>query len=138
MVKGLRSHSWSLNLLNFKNKEVTKMDKDIGKYSLLLGLLAVVLFAFWDTLVAGISLGAILILILGLLIGALQIKDRDATAFIVAVLGLALGAGLVGAVSVLGVQLAGWVNAILGNLIALVGAASLIVAGKAAYLIASK
>ena len=105
-----------------------------GKWALLLGLAVAVIAAFvqfapWD---------GVLLLVLGLLVGAMNVGDKDATAFLVAVLGLALGAGAIGAVSILGAQVAGWVVAIVNNAVALAGAAAIVVAAKAAYALAKE
>ena len=103
-----------------------------GKWALLLGLAVAVIAAFvqfapWD---------GVLLLVLGLVVGAMNVDDKDATAFLVAVLGLALGAGAIGSVSILGAQVAGWVTVIVGNVVALAGAAAIVVAAKAAYALA--
>jgi len=105
-----------------------------GKWALLLGLAVAVIAAFvqfapWD---------GVLLLVLGLVVGAMNVGDKDATAFLVAVLGLALGAGAIGAVSILGAQVAGWVTVIVNNVVALAGAAALVVAAKAAYALAKE
>lgn len=105
-----------------------------GKWLFLLGLLvalvaAFVAFAPWD---------GVLLLVLGLMVGWMNVGDKDATAFLVAVLGLALGAGYIGAVSILGAQVAGWVTTIVGNVVAFAGAAALVVAAKAGYAMAKE
>jgi hypothetical protein len=101
-----------------------------GKWAFLLGLAVAVIAAF----VAFAPWDGVLLLVLG----AMNVSDKDATAFLVAALGLSLGAGAIGAVSILGVQVAGWVAAIVGNLVALAGAAALVVAGKALYALAKE
>jgi hypothetical protein len=68
----------------------------------------------------------------------MNVADKEATAFLVAVLGLALGAGAIGSVSILGAQVAGWVNMIVANVVAFAGAAALVVAAKAAYALAKE
>jgi hypothetical protein len=105
-----------------------------GKWALLLGLAVAVIAAFvqfapWD---------GVLLLVLGLVVGAMNVNDKDATAFVVAALGLSLGAGAIGAVSILGAQVAAWVVAIVANAVVLAGAAALVVAAKAAYALAQE
>jgi hypothetical protein len=105
-----------------------------GKWAMLLGLAVAVIAAF----VAFAPWDGVLLLVLGLVVGAMNVSDKDATAFIVAVLGLGVGAAAIGAVSILGVQVAGWVTAIIGNVVALAGAAALVVAAKAGYALAKE
>jgi hypothetical protein len=68
----------------------------------------------------------------------MNVNEKDATAFVVAALGLSLGAGAIGAVSILGAQVAVWVVAIVANAVVFAGAAALVVAGKAAYALAQE
>lgn len=105
-----------------------------GKWAFLLGLLVAVVAAF----VAFAPWDGVLLLVLGLVVGWMNVGDKDATAFLVAALGLSLGVGFIGAVSILGAQVAGWVTAILGNAVAFVGAAALVVAAKAVYALAKE
>jgi len=105
-----------------------------GKWAFLLGLAVAVIAAF----VAFAPWDGVLLLVLGLVVGAMNVNDKDATAFLVAALGLSLGAGAIGAVSILGAQVASWVAGIVGNVVALVGAAALVVAGKAVYALAKE
>ena len=100
-----------------------------GKWACLLGLLVAIVAAF----VAFAPWDGVLLLVLGLVVGAMNVSDKDATGFLVAVLGLALGAGAIGAVDILGSSIAEIVAAIVTNVVALAGAAALVVAAKAAY-----
>ncbi len=105
-----------------------------GKWAFLLGLLVAIVAVFvafspWD---------GVLLLVLGLVVGWMNVGDKDATAFLVAVLGLSFGAGHIASVSIIGAQAAGWITAILGNVVAFVGAAALVVAGKAVYALAKE
>jgi hypothetical protein len=105
-----------------------------GKWAMLLGLAVAVIAAF----VAFAPWDGVLLLVLGLVVGAMNVSDKDATAFLVAALGLSLGAGAIGAVSILGAQVAAWVTAIVANVVALAGAAAIVVAAKAAYALAKE
>ncbi len=105
-----------------------------GKWAFLLGLAVAVIAAFVDFQ----PWTGVILLVLGLVIGWMNVEDKNATAFLVAALGLGMGAGYIGAVSILGVQVAGWIVAIVGNVVALVGAAAIVVAGKAVYSIAKE
>ena len=105
-----------------------------GKWALLLGLAVAVIAAFvtfapWD---------GVLLLVLGLVVGGMNVKDKDATPFLVAVLGIGVGAMAIGSVDILGVQVAEWVSAIVANVIALAGAAAIVVGAKAAYALAKE
>jgi len=107
---------------------------DTGKWALLLGLAVAVIAAFvqfapWD---------GVLLLVLGLVVGAMNVADKNSTAFLVAVLGLAIGAGAIGSITILGAEVAGWVAIIVGNVVALAGAAALVVGAKAAYALAKE
>ena len=103
-----------------------------GKWAFLLGLAVAVIAAF----VAFAPWDGVLLLVLGLVVGWMNVAEKDTTAFLVAVLGLALGAGAIGAVSILGVQVASWVNLIVANVVVFAGAAAIVVAAKAAYSLA--
>jgi len=105
-----------------------------GKYAFLLGIAVAIIAAF----VAFAPWDGVLLLVLGLAVGAMNVNSKDATAFVVAVLGIAIGAGAIGSVNILGAQVAGWVNIIVANVVAFAGAAALVVAAKAAYAIAKE
>lgn len=105
-----------------------------GKWALLLGLLVAVVAAF----VAFAPWDGVLLLVLGLVVGAMNVDDKEATGFLVAVLGLGMGAMYISSVSILGAQVAGWVTIIVSNAVAFAGAAALVVAAKAAYALAKE
>ena len=105
-----------------------------GKWAFLLGLAIAIIAAFvtfdpWD---------GVLILVLGLVVGCMNVKDKDATGFLVAVLGLGAGAAAIGAIDILGEQVAGWITVIVGNVVLFAGAAALVVAAKAGYMLAKE
>ncbi len=105
-----------------------------GKYAFLLGIAVAIIAAF----VAFAPWDGVLLLVLGLAVGAMNVSSKDATAFVVAVLGIAIGAGAIGSASILGAQVAGWINIIVGNVVVFAGAAALVVAVKTAYAIAKE
>ena len=105
-----------------------------GRYALLLGLAVAVIAAF----VQFAPWNGVLLLVLGLVVGAMNVADKNSTAFLVAVLGLAIGAGAIGSVSILGAQIQTAVVVIVNNVVALAGAAALVVGAKAAYALAKE
>ena len=102
--------------------------KEIGKWAFIIGLIIAVIASF----IAGYATIVLLVLfILGLVIGFLNVSDKDHIKFLVASIALlALGIGSISALSVLDV-VSTYLNTILGNFIALVSAAALVVAIKA-------
>lgn len=89
----------------------------LGQWALIIGILLAVIAGF--TAIPSLPL---ILFILGLIVGFLNIKERENTPFLVAVIALLL-------IGVAGLQLGGAVLAsILNNFIALMAAAALVVA----------
>ncbi len=102
--------------------------KAIGKWAFIIGLIVAVVMAF----VPGYTATVLLILfILGLVIGFLNIIEKDQLKFLVASATLLiLGVASISALAVLGIA-SMYLNAILANFIAFVSAAALVVSIKA-------
>ena len=100
----------------------------IGKWSFIIGLIIAVIAAFVTTYA---SAALLILFILGLIVGFLNISEKNLIKFLVAAIAIiTLGMGSLNALSVLGV-INTYINAILGNFIAFVGATALIVSIKA-------
>jgi len=99
----------------------------VGKWAFLIGLVIAVIAGF----VTGYaSLVLLVLFILGLVVGLLNVTEKDSTKFLVAVVALlVLGVGSINALSVLGV-VSSYLDVILGNFIAFVAAAGLVVSVK--------
>ena len=104
------------------------MEKVVGKWAFLIGLIIAVLAGF----VTGYTEIVLLVLfLLGLVIGFLNIAEKDTTKFLVAAIALMiLGVAALNALEILGI-VSSYLNAILGNFISFVSAAALVVSIKA-------
>ena len=111
--------------------------KGLGKWAFLIGIVIAVLASF---LTAGATYIPFALLVLGLIVGFLNIADKDSTKFLIALIALMmLGIGSINALSVLNwgsVQV--YLEGILGNFITFVGAAGLVVALKTVVEISKK
>ncbi|MAH51362.1 hypothetical protein CMI37_36435 [Candidatus Pacearchaeota archaeon] len=102
----------------------------VGKWAFIIGLVVAVLAALAGDVI-GASTVLLILFILGLVVGFLNIDKANTTEFLVAVIALLiLGVGSIGALSIIGTTLA-YVESILGNFTAFVGAAALVVSIKA-------
>ena len=103
----------------------------VGKWSFIIGLVIAILAAF-ITVVSDV-LFLLILFVLGLLVGFLNVTNKNSSTFLLGVITLLLlGAGSLGALSVLGV-VSGYLESALGNFIAFVGAAGLVVSIKAVF-----
>lgn len=103
------------------------MNDDTGKWSFIIGLILAVLSGFFA--IPGLAL---VLLILGLIVGFLNISKGEELLYLVAVLVLlAIGVGGIQALSVLGVNLNTWADTVFANFIIFVAASGLVVAVKA-------
>lgn len=97
----------------------------IGKWSFLAGLVIVLISGFLT-----VPMAAVVLFVLGLIVGFLNITSKEVEKFLLAAVALmVMGVASVGALSILG-TVATVLSAILSNLIAFVGAAALVVAIK--------
>ena len=110
---------------------MTKLkSKFIGKWAFLIGLLIAVIASFLGGYAATV---AIVLFVLGLLVGFLNITEKDSHKFLLATIALLMGGvASISALSVLGI-VSSYLNSILGNFIAFVSAAALVVALKAVF-----
>jgi uncharacterized membrane protein len=104
--------------------------KPIGKWAFLAGLVIVVLASF---LTAYGTVVALILFLLGLVVGFLNISEKDSNKFLVANITLLTGGiASMSALSMLGV-LSTYLVRILANFVAFVSAAALVVAIKAIF-----
>ena len=104
----------------------------LGKWAFIIGLVIAVIAAFIGTSISASTI-ALILFILGLLVGFLNITEKQHTTFLLATIALLLlGIGSISALSIIG-TVSGYLNSILANIIAFVGAAALVVALKAVY-----
>lgn len=101
---------------------------EIGKWIFIIGMIVAVIAGFIPGYAAWILL---LLFVLGLIVGFMNISDKNLSKFLTAAIALLLlGVGSISALSVLGI-VSVYLNSILGNFIAFVGAATLVVSIKA-------
>lgn len=102
----------------------------IGKWAFLIGLVVAIVASFLGAYATTI---AVVLFVLGLAVGLLNVAEKDSTKFLVASIALlAGGIASISALSILGV-VSVYLTAILGNFIAFVSAAALVVAIKAIF-----
>jgi len=108
------------------------MAEVIGRWAFIIGLIIAVIAGLIADFVSGYTTAILLILfILGLVVGFMNISEKDHLKFLVASIALlVLGVGSINALSILAI-VSTWLNAILGNFIAFVSAAALVVSIKA-------
>jgi len=103
------------------------MDDNIGKWSFIIGLVLAVLSGF-----LAIPSLAIVLLVLGLIVGFLNISEGEELLYLVAVtVLLVIGVGGIQALSILGVDLSTMADTVFANFIVFVAASGLAVAIKA-------
>ena len=102
--------------------------KLIGKWAFLVGLLVAVIASF----ITGYATTVALVLfILGLIVGFLNISEKDSNKFLLATIALLTGGiASMSAIVMFGI-VSTYLNAIIGNFVAFVSAAALVVAIKA-------
>ena len=104
----------------------------LGKWAFLIGLVIAVIAAFIGTAISASTI-ALILFILGLIVGFLNIAEKQLTKFLLATIALLLlGIGSISALSIIG-TVSGYLNSILANIIAFVSAAALVVALKSIY-----
>ncbi len=107
------------------------MDGKIGTWAFVIGLILAVIAGLIPTLQTPAVIWALVIL--GLIVGFLNVTERETTEFLVATIALML-VGSAGAIPVLGLM----ILSILGNIVAFVAPAALVVALKAIWALAEK
>ncbi len=109
-------------------KEVKMSNELIGKWAFIIGLIIAVIAGFITGYTEVILLA---LFILGLIVGFMNIKDKDLMKFLLATVALlVLGVSSINALSMLGV-VSDYLDSILGNFISFVSAAALVVSIKA-------
>ncbi len=104
--------------------------KFVGKWAFLIGLVIAVLASFLTGYATTIALT---LFILGLVVGFLNISEKDSNKFLVANIALLTGGiASITAISIIGV-VSSYLNTILGSFVAFVSAAALVVAIKAIF-----
>ncbi len=103
------------------------MDKKIGHFAFIAGVIVAILAALVKDMIGPETL-AIVLVVLGLIVGFLNITGKETTGFLVAVIALAVGMGLnLGVIPAIGAYL----DAIVTNIATFVVPAGIIVALKA-------
>jgi hypothetical protein len=104
--------------------------KFVGKWAFLVGLVVAVIASFltgYETTVA------LVLFLLGLVVGFLNISEKDSNKFLLATIALLVGGiASINALTILGV-VSTYLSAILGSFVAFVSAAALVVAIKAIF-----
>jgi len=108
------------------------MDEVIGKWAFLIGLVVAVIAGFMV-----IPYSALILLVLGLVVGFLNIAAKETTQYLVAAIALMTGAVALSTAVVPG-QVGVVVDAVLGGFVSFVAAAALVVAVKAILELSSK
>lgn len=99
---------------------------NVGKWAFIIGLILAILSGFF-----AVSSLAIVLLILGLIVGFLNISKGEEQPYLIAVIALlVIGVGSMQALAALGVTLSDWVNIMFGNFITFVAASGLVVTIK--------
>jgi len=110
------------------------MEKRIGHYAFLLGVAIAVIAGFFPDAIAGTSL---LLVVLGLIVGLLNVAHREMNEFLVASIVLIVS-GSAGLRAITFMNLGGYLAAILSNISSFVAPAAIIVALKAVWNLAEK
>ena len=102
----------------------------IGKWAFIIGLIIAVITGF---ITGYATIFALVLFVLGLIVGFLNISEKESTKFLIAAIALLTGGiASISAISMLGVSI-NYINAIIGNFVAFVSAAALVVAIKAVF-----
>jgi uncharacterized membrane protein len=104
--------------------------KFVGKWAFIVGLVVAILASF---LTGYATIVAFVLFLLGLVVGFLNISEKDSNKFLLATIALLTGGiASISAISMLGV-VSTYLVAILGSFVAFVSAAALVVAIKAIF-----
>lgn len=100
---------------------------NVGKWAFIIGIILAIVAGFF-----AVPYLTFILLVLGLVVGFLNIGHKNAHDYLVAAIALLLiGIASVQSLSVLNIALADWVQTVLANFIAFVAASALVVAIKA-------
>ena len=99
----------------------------VGKWAFILGIILAVLVGF-----VAVPYTALILMVLGLIVGFMNVEGGETTNYLVAAIALlVIGIAGVEAMATLGITVYDWVQSIMSNFIAFVGASALVVAIKA-------
>ncbi len=99
----------------------------VGKWAFILGIILAVLVGF-----VAVPYTALILMVLGLIVGFLNVESNETNKYLIAAIALlVIGIGGVQSMATLGVPVYDWVQSIMSNFIAFVGASALVVAIKA-------
>ncbi len=108
-------------------KKTKLSSKFIGRWAFLVGLIIAGIASFINAYESTIAL---LLFVLGLLVGFLNVSEKNSSPFLIGVIALLTGGiASMNAVSIFGI-VSSYLNAVLGNFVAFVSAAALVVAVK--------
>lgn len=98
----------------------------VGKWAFILGIILAVLVGF-----VAVPYTALILMVLGLIVGFLNVEGNEAEKYLIAAVALlVIGIGGVQAMATLGITVYDWVQSIMSNFIAFVGASALVVSIK--------
>ena len=98
----------------------------IGRWAFIIGIIIAILLGF-----ASFAYSALILVILGLIVGLINISDKETDSYLIAVIALlTIGVACLQVFTILGSTVNLWVQAVLTNFLAFVGASGLIVAIK--------
>ncbi len=112
------------------------MDKKIGHYAFLAGVLIAFLAALMQNVIP-VDTTAIILVVLGIIVGFMNITAKETDEFLIAAIALMV-AGALPAISTISGDLGIYLNAILGNITIFVAPAVLVVAFKTIYELAER
>ena len=100
-----------------------------GKWAFIIGVVLAILAGFFN-----IPNLAILMVVLGLIVGFLNIEKSEVQLFLISVTALLIiGISSLSALDIFGFEISSWLTTVIGNFIAFVGSAGVVVALKAVY-----
>jgi len=102
-------------------------ESTVGKWAFILGIILAVLVGF-----VAVPYTALILMVLGLIVGFLNVEGNETDKYLIAAIALLVfGIGGVQAMATLGITVYDWIQSIMSNFIAFVGASALVVAIKA-------
>jgi len=110
------------------------MDTKVGHYAFIIGIIIAIIAGLFPEAIAGTTL---LLVILGVIVGFLNIQSKETTEFLVAAVTLIV-AGSAGLRVIVWANLGLYLSQILGNIAVFVAPAAVVVAIKAIFTLAEK
>jgi len=109
------------------------MDKKLGHYAFLVGIVLAIIAGLFETAIAP-SIATLILVLLGLIVGFLNITGKETTPFLIAAIALLAAGGA--RLDVIGYGIGGIMVSIIQNISVFVAPAAIIVALKAIYALA--